>query len=157
MKKKYGKLFQNIDKLISKEATELQDWTNLKLLFKFLEGHLKMMINKEVKKPSHFKKVSPPVNMAFNSNKPVKVEAEVEEEKIESRSYPVMQKYEEEKFSPDDFYQEEQTQSCEQCSKKLRPEDFEGENVVMLDCVHYFHKDCLKKSVKKQYLDHKTV
>jgi hypothetical protein len=74
MKKKYGKLFQNIDKLISKDASQIQDWKNLKTLFKFLEGHTKMMINKEVKKPSHFKNVNPPVDMAFNSNRPNNVD-----------------------------------------------------------------------------------
>lgn len=49
MKKRYNKLFMQIDKLISKDATQLQDWQNLKVMFKFLEGHVKMMIDKEIK------------------------------------------------------------------------------------------------------------
>jgi len=49
MKKKYGKLFGSIDKLISQEATDIQDWKSLEALFQFLQGHIKMMINKEQK------------------------------------------------------------------------------------------------------------
>ena len=55
MKTKYTKLFTNIDKLVTNEAESIQDWANLRVLFKFLEGHMKMMINKEDRKPSHFK------------------------------------------------------------------------------------------------------
>lgn len=49
MKKKYGKLFGSIDKLITSESQDLQDWKSLEVLFKFLQGHIKMMINKEKK------------------------------------------------------------------------------------------------------------
>lgn len=114
MKKKYGKLFQNIDKLISKDASQIQDWANLKLLFKFLEGHIKMMITKEKRKPTHFKNADPHADMEISSNSPSHVDMNYEEEKIDSRAYPVMEKHEEEKFSGDDFYQEKGRQSCEQ-------------------------------------------
>lgn len=55
MKKKYSKLFMDIDKLVTKEAESVQDWQNIKVMFTFLEGHIKMMINKEKRKPTHFK------------------------------------------------------------------------------------------------------
>jgi hypothetical protein len=157
MKKKYGKLFQNIDKLISKDASQIQDWANLKLLFKFLEGHIKMMITKEKRKPTHFKNADPHADMEISSNSPSHVDMNYEEEKIDSRAYPVMEKHEEEKFSGDDFYQEKGRQSCEQWSKKISHEDEKEENVAILEWYHFVHKDCLKKSVKKQYLDHKKV
>lgn len=113
MKKKYGKLFQNIDKLISKDASQIQDWTNLKLLFKFLEGHIKMMINKEARKPSHFKNLKHNDDMEVSSNSPSKADMGYEEEKIDAHAYPVMRKYEEEKFSRDEYYHEEDRQTCE--------------------------------------------
>ena len=55
MKNKYNRLFMTIDRLITKEAEEIQDWANLKIIFKFLQGHINMMMNKEKKKPVHFK------------------------------------------------------------------------------------------------------
>ena len=55
MKEKYSKLFMSIDKLVSKQADCVQDWVNMKVMFTFLEGHMKMMINKEKKKPNMFK------------------------------------------------------------------------------------------------------
>lgn len=45
----------DIDKLVTKEAESVQDWQNIKVMFTFLEGHIKMMINKEKRKPTHFK------------------------------------------------------------------------------------------------------
>lgn len=77
MKKKYGRLFNSIDKLISVEAQDIQDWKSLEVLFRFLQGHTKMMINKETNKPYHFKKKS-------NKNRPLRrSERDDEEDKVD--------------------------------------------------------------------------
>ena len=55
MKKKYAKLFQQIDREITQESKHLSDWENLKVMFDFLSSHITMMINKERRNPSKFK------------------------------------------------------------------------------------------------------
>ena len=124
MKTKYSKLFMDIDKLVTKEATSIQDWINVQNMFTFLESHMKMMINKERKKPSHFKSDEPkslkrkpsvddspdsksPQNNYFskinNSGKDL-----IEEEKIDMGR-------------AQDPYSE--SQRCEKCKKYITHED----------------------------------
>lgn len=76
MKKKYGKLFGSIDKLLTNDSKNLQDWKSLEMLFKFLQGHVKVMINKEKKKPSKFKHLM--------KKKSAPIDASMEEEIIDS-------------------------------------------------------------------------
>lgn len=56
MKKRYAKLFEVVDKEITKKSTSVQDWENLGVVFEFLRLHLGQMIGKEKKKGSHFGK-----------------------------------------------------------------------------------------------------
>jgi hypothetical protein len=136
MKKRYSSLFQYIDKLITQKAENLQDWKNLSVLFKFLEGHIKMMIVKETKKPTKFEpQKEEPVNMGF-SGKHMKADEimDDEEEKIDSSSYMSHNKMEEEeKYGGPDLYYQESMQRCAHCNKYITPQDEQSENQVFLE------------------------
>ena len=135
MKKRYSSLFQYIDKLITQKAENLQDWKNLATLFKFLEGHIKMMIVKETKKPTKFKpEQEEPVNMGF-SGKHMKADQMMddEEEKIDSSSHMSYNNYEEEKYGEPDLYYQESMQRCAHCNKYITPQDEQSDNQVFLE------------------------
>jgi hypothetical protein len=155
MKKKYNKLFMLIDDMITKEAQTIQEWANIKLMFKFLEGHLKMMINKEVKKPTHFKNVAVPPNNGYGKveKRSHHVKEEVkqdyssdEEAKTEARSCRSVSKhsdYEEEKYPMKgmEIERQDSMQACPHCSKYITPTDEREDNLLVLECAHYYHKD----------------
>lgn len=158
MKKKYSKLFLQIDKMITKEATSIQDWKNLKIMFKFLEGHVKMMITKEQKKPSHFKDSSPVAKHNYQDNS---YRGDAEEEKImadhRNPHYDYYDNLEEEKYEEAYMDRHEERQRCTICTKFITSEDEKAQNVAILECAHFCHKDCLKKKAKKEYLDTQEV
>ena len=94
----------DIDKLVTKEASSVQDWVNIQVMFRFLEGHIKMMINKETRKPSHFK-------AKLEKQRKKKEDEDIEEEKkmSEDSSFGRMQRannsdMEEEKIAMDEKY-----------------------------------------------------
>lgn len=62
MKQKYTKLFMEVDEKLTKQANELQDWENLKVIFEFLHNHIGQMISKERKNPSKFPAEKKPSN-----------------------------------------------------------------------------------------------
>lgn len=169
MKTKYTKLFTNIDKLVTNEAESIQDWTNLRVLFKFLEGHMKMMINKEDRKPSHFKaKLEKKSSNKSKASEHRHGNDEEEEEKIDTKirqnshfnkmNHP-HDVFEEEKYNaiPPEVFRQDSMQRCHQCMKYITPADEREENLVILECADYFHKDCMKQSARRQYLDTQQV
>ena len=48
-------------------------------------------------------------------------------------------------------------QRCGICQKFITPNDEAMSNVSILECNHFFHKDCLKRSAQDQYLENQTV
>lgn len=71
---------------------------------------------------------------------------------IEQREEPRM--YEEEKMEFKEYYQpeEEKMNRCGSCKKYITEHDEESQNVVVPECFHFFHRDCLKVLAKKQYM-----
>jgi hypothetical protein len=41
--------------------------------------------------------------------------------------------------------------------KYITPADEREENLLILECADYFHKDCMKQSARRQYLDTQQV
>jgi formylmethanofuran dehydrogenase subunit E len=142
MKSKYSKLFMDIDKLITKDAKSLQDWINLKIMFKFLEGHIKMMINKESRKATHFKKKVADVEPVKKSEYDQDMEEDKEEDKEErvedfqknkknGDNYfgRKMDDLEEEKIEQHPIYKDTIMQRCNICNKYITPADEKKQNV----------------------------
>jgi len=134
MKSKYSKLFMDIDKLVTKEARSVQDWTNIRLMFTFLEGHMKMMINKERKKPSHFGKKSNNSSSPMSDDVDENGRGKVADKDGYINSINKKSKYEEEKGDSDceDPYQEPM-QRCVVCMKYITPDDEEKENLCIAE------------------------
>lgn len=143
-----------VDKYISKDAEDLQDWKNLRVMFKFLETHIRSMINKETHKPKHFKN-------SVNGRPRNDHHHEEEEEKVDTSAHSELQKkdpYEEDKYEAYEDYREEvNMQKCGCCKKYITPTDEKSNNQIVLECCHFYHKDCMEKSARKQYLDNQQV
>ena len=171
MKKKYNKLFMLIDTMITKDAQNIQEWVNLKLMFKFLESHIKMMINKENKRPTHFKDKNLSSPSQSNNNNHLNSHQEEdkdEEEKFNSQVDDIqpekrsIDRYEEEEkkmYIPNqpEICRQDSMQSCLYCNKYITPADEAGANTCFLECAHSFHSDWVKKLIKHQYLDTQKV
>lgn len=167
MKEKYQLLFKVVDKFISKKAEDLQDWANLKVLFNFLENHIKMMINKEQKKPSQFRHKPNRSSAESYQNQP-SLSKHYEEEKdmsvdfkhpnFEKRQNHQNKRFEEDKFEVNNMvYRQESMQRCPACQKYITPVDEREENLLILECAHSVHKDCMKQSAKRQYMDNQII
>lgn len=141
--------------MITKDAQNIQEWVNLKLMFKFLESHIKMMINKENKRPTHFKDKNLSSPSQSNNNNHLNSHQEEdkdEEEKFNSQVDDIqpekrsIDRYEEEEkkmYIPNqpEICRQDSMQSCLYCNKYITPADEAGANTCFLECAHSFHSD----------------
>lgn len=113
---------------------------------------------KKLNKPAHFKN-SQPINNG-------RQDIDADSMSVENPSYamdykemhPSSSVYEEDKYEDEEYHdREESMQRCKICLKYITPNDEDRENLLILECAHFTHKDCMKKRARKEYLDSQQV